>query len=110
MGMNDSQRHINQEIRDILLRHKKGEAAFKDTILEGKERKYTLINEKDRRTYLTLDENKQLDSHLDYYLRKIEEGREKEGKEPFNTYLVINTDESYSDEIVSVMKQNGHFN
>lgn len=40
---------------------------------------------------------------------KVCDGRHKEGKPWSNTYLVINTDESYAPEIVEVLKRNGHW-
>jgi hypothetical protein len=47
-------------------------------------------------------------SQLRNLLEKIEDGRKSEGKER-NTYLVINTDEPYADEIVEILKENGHW-
>lgn len=107
MEMNDNRRHINKNVQEILLNNKP-EPAFDGTFLEGKPRKYTVINEKDRRRYLSPEDNAEFDSLLHYYLGKIEEGRAVDGKEPFNSYLVINTDESYANEIADVMKRNGH--
>ena len=107
MEMNDNHRHINPEIKEILLQNKR-EVAFDGTLLEGKPRKYTVINEKDRRCYLSEAENAEFDSLLHYYLGKIQEGRAMDDKEPFNSYLVINTDEPYANEIADVMKRNGH--
>lgn len=109
MELNSNSRYVNQEVKNIITRHQKAEPAFERTVLEGKERRYTLINEKDRAKYLTEKENEDLDLALDYYLGKIEEARAIEGKEPFNSYIVINTDEPYVPEIVEVMKRNGHF-
>ena len=108
MEMNTNQRHINHEVKEILLQNKKSEDAFKDTVLEGKQRRYTIINEKDRHKYLTDEENAEFGQLLHYYLGKIENGRAVQGKEPFNSYLVINTDEDYANEVVEIMKKNGH--
>lgn len=36
-------------------------------------------------------------------------GREKDGKNPDNKYLVINVDEPYADEVIEIMKRNGHW-
>ncbi|MED3792445.1 hypothetical protein P4571_08310 [Niallia alba] len=40
---------------------------------------------------------------------KITNRRKEEGKNQDNTYLVINTDESYADEVIEIMKSNGHW-
>lgn len=85
------------------------EQAFEGTVLEGKERRYTVINEYDVEKYLSIGEQQDLAIMLDRMLGNIENGREKDGKKPFNSYIVINTDEPYIDEIVDVMKRNGHF-
>lgn len=106
--MNNSWPHINKDIQSLLPQQQKEEEAFKGTALEGQERRYTILNERDRRKYLTPEENSMLDSALFYYLGKIEDGRAKDGKEPFNSYLVINTDEPYAGEVVDTMKRNGH--
>lgn len=39
---------------------------------------------------------------------RIVEIREEQGKEQ-NTYLVINTDEPYADEVIEIMKRHGHW-
>lgn len=39
----------------------------------------------------------------------IESGRMKDGKSTGNTYLVINTDESYAGEVIEILKRNGHW-
>jgi len=100
---------INNEVKKILT-EAKAEPAFKGTVLEGRERKYTIINEKDKAKYLTSEEQEEFESALFYYLGKIEEGRAIDGKEPFNSYVVINTDEPYINEIVEIMKLNGQLN
>lgn len=46
-------------------------------------------------------------AHLEIALNLIDEDREKRGKKR-NTYLVINTDEPYADEVIEIMKQHGH--
>lgn len=107
--MNDSYRHINQDVKNILEKHKNREPAFDGTVLEGRERKYTILSEKDREKYLTVAENGVLDEALFYYLGKIEEGRARDGKEPFNSYIVINVDEPYVGEVIEIMKRNGHW-
>jgi hypothetical protein len=41
----------------------------------------------------------------------IDNGRRLDGKLPAskNTYLVINTDEPYADEVIEILKRNGHW-
>jgi hypothetical protein len=39
----------------------------------------------------------------------IRAGREKDGKNPNNKYLVINVDEPYADEVIEILKRNGHW-
>lgn len=85
------------------------EQAFEGTVLEGKERRYTVINEHDVEKYLSIGERQDLAIVLDRMLGNIEDGREKDGKKPYNSYIVINTDEPYINEIIDVMKRNGHF-
>lgn len=42
-------------------------------------------------------------------LDDIKIGRKAEGKNIDNKYLVINTDEPYVDEVIEIMKRNGHW-
>lgn len=46
---------------------------------------------------------------LDNDLEDIKKGRIADGKNPSNTYLVINTDEPYADEVIEIMKRHGHW-
>lgn len=85
------------------------ESAFEGTVLEGKERRYTVINERDVEKYLSVWEQQDIAIVMDRMLGNIEDGREKDGKNPYNSYIVINTDEPYIDEIIEVMKRHGHF-
>ncbi|MEI2356108.1 hypothetical protein [Mesobacillus zeae] len=48
-------------------------------------------------------------NHLASVGRKIAKRREDEGKKPVNEYLVINTDESYADEVIDILKRHGHW-
>ena len=41
-------------------------------------------------------------------LRNIEKRERRDGKEPWGSNIVINTDELLIDEIVEVMKKHGH--
>lgn len=106
MKMNNSFPRINEEVAAILNKSKE-EPAFKGTVLEGKERRYTIIYERDVEKYLSMGEQQDLAIVLDRMLGNIEHGREKDGKKPFNSYVVINTDEPWIGEIVEVMKRNG---
>lgn len=85
------------------------ESAFEGTVLEGRERRYTIINEHDLNKYVNEDDRDDLNRELSYVQRKIEEAREEEGKVPYNSYIIINTDEPYVDEIIEVMKRHGHW-
>ena len=107
MEVNTNSRRINQEVIDILT--KPVEPAFEGTALEGKRRRYTVINHKDLDKYVDAFTQNELSIALDHVLGRIEDGRESEGKKPFNSYIVINTDEPYIDEIIEVMKRHGHF-
>ncbi|WP_342441765.1 hypothetical protein MHB65_22230 [Lysinibacillus sp. FSL K6-0075] len=104
--MNNSFPRINEEVTAILNKSKE-EPAFEGTVLEGKERRYTIINERDVEKYLSMGEQQDLAIVLDRMLGNIEHGREKDGKKQFNSYVVINTDEPWIDEIIEVMKRNG---
>lgn len=109
MEMNDSHRYINQEIKEILLKNKNRERAFDGTVLQGNERQYTIINHKDLKKYIDVFSQNELAATLDSILGDIEHGREKDGKKPFNSYLVVNTDEPYAEEIVEILKRYGHW-
>jgi hypothetical protein len=83
--------------------------AFDGTIKEGFKRRYTIINERDYEKYVDKDLKEKFEDVFTEVLQKIEEGRVKEGKHPYNNYVVINLDEPYIDEIVEIMKRNGHW-
>lgn len=42
-------------------------------------------------------------------LEDIQTGRKAEGKDPSPEYLVINTDEPYINDIIEILKANGHW-
>ncbi|MDQ0412699.1 hypothetical protein [Mesobacillus stamsii] len=86
-----------------------GEKAFEGTILEGRERRYTILNERDIAKYAGKNQADLMNEAIDDVLREVETGREQEGKKPFNSYVVINVDEPYIDEIIAVMKRHGHW-
>lgn len=85
-----------------------GEMAFNGTVLEGKKRWYTVINERDLEKYVDKSTQYSFASVLDDICEQIEAGRVVDGKEPYNNYLVINLDEPYIDEVIDIMKRNGH--
>lgn len=109
MGMNSSSRRINQKVKDILTRNQHVEPAFEGTVLEGKKRRYTILNERDFHKYVPENLRLEFGEIFNDVLFHIESGRESEGKNPYNSYIVINTDEPYASEIADVMKRNGHF-
>jgi hypothetical protein len=84
------------------------EQAFEGTVLEGRERRYTVLNERDIQKYATEKQIEELNETLDDVLASMEIGRSKDGKNPYNSYIIINVDEPYIDEIVAVMKRHGH--
>ena len=73
--------------------------------LEGMKMKFTVIKNDDLETYL--DDN---DRNTFYYLveDKISCTKQLEGKKD-STYLVINTDEPYADEVIEILKHHGHW-
>jgi hypothetical protein len=85
------------------------ESAFKGTVLEGRERRYTVLNERDISKYGSEKEVDDLNSALYNVLADVEKGRQKEDKKPYNSYIVINIDEPYADEVIEIMKRHGHF-
>jgi hypothetical protein len=84
------------------------ESAFEGTVLEGRERRYTIINERDLKNYCSGTQIDNLNKSLNEVLTDIELGRLQDGKNLFNSYIVINLDEPYIDEIIGVMKRHGH--
>ncbi|OCA87487.1 hypothetical protein A8F95_08680 [Bacillus wudalianchiensis] len=85
------------------------ESAFKGAVLEGRERRYTVINERDVTKYVPEGAREDFNASFNNICDWIEEGRIEDGKKPFNSYIVINTDEPYIGEIIEVMKRHGHF-
>lgn len=85
------------------------EPNFKGTVKEGFKRRYTVLNERDYQKYVDEDLKEEFDEIFNEVLKKIEEGRILDGKKSFNNYVVINLDEPYIDEVIEVMKRNGHW-
>lgn len=85
------------------------ESVFNGTVKEGLKRRFTIINEHDLNRYLEDEEIEHFEEALNKIVEKIEYGRESEGKKPFNSYVVINLDEPYVNDIIRVMQRNGHW-
>lgn len=85
------------------------EQAFEGTVLEGKERRYTILNERDYKEHVYPSTREKFEEVLDDVLLQIEQGREYDGKKPFNNYIVINVDEPYADEVLEILKRHGHW-
>jgi len=96
--MNDSNRRINKEVTTILS-ETKAEPAFEGTVLEGRTRRYTVLNERDIKKYGTEKQIIAMREAIDDVLVNVEIGRELDGKKPYNSYIIINVDEPYIDEI-----------
>ncbi|MGE6626816.1 hypothetical protein [Bacillus pumilus] len=68
--------------------------------------KFAVINLKDFSSYVPKDIEQGFLNELSKVSKNIEEGRQKDGKKPFNNYLVINQDEPYIEEVFEVLKKN----
>ncbi|KIL25115.1 hypothetical protein B4134_0531 [Bacillus safensis] len=68
--------------------------------------KFAVINLKDFSSYVPKDIEEGFLNELSKVSRCIEEGRQNDGKKPFNNYLVINQDEPYIEEVFEVLKKN----
>ena len=101
------------------------EPVFEGTVLEGKERRFTVIklrakkttglapwlvrNEYDLRKYVRKEKIEQLNEVLNDVFEEIRIGRELDGKNPQNSYIVVNVDEPYVGEIIGILKRHGHW-
>ncbi len=71
--------------------------------MEGMQYKFLVIKVADVMDKLTQEQQNTLQATLDViYTKKVENGENTE-----NRYLVVNVDESYAEEVASVMKANG---
>ena len=68
-------------------------------------KKFTVIKNEDIIKYLS----GRLEAFIIIAEIAIAEGRRKEGKKDDNEYLVINTDEPYAQEVINILKRNGHW-
>lgn len=85
------------------------EQAFKGTVLEGRGRRYTVLNERDIQKYSSPKWIDKMQKAINDVMLDVEEGRKKDGKNPYNSYIVINVDEPYISEIIEIMKANGQW-
>lgn len=74
--------------------------------LEGMEHKFTVIKNEDLDKYL----HPEMKSAFLEIAEKVEMNKyvDQNFKKP-HTYLVINTDEPYADEVIEIMKKHGHW-
>lgn len=85
------------------LKRQKGKNRMKT--IPGMEMKFTVIKNEDIEKHLD-DRDK---SELSRILWKISQLRLQEGKNSENSYLVINVDEPYAEEVVDILKDFGHW-
>lgn len=72
--------------------------------LEGMEMKFTVLKNSELRRYVPgylLDD-------LKLIANTVKQTRKKKGKKK-NTYFVINTDETYADKVIEILKRHGHW-
>lgn len=105
--MNDSQRRLNETVKNII--SGTNEKAFDGTIKEGFKRRYTVINESDLEKYVLEPIKEDFQNQFNLVAAWIEDGRMKDGKQPYNNYLVVNLDEPYANEVIEIMKRHGHW-
>lgn len=85
------------------------EWAFNGTKKQGFQRRYTVLNERDYAKYVRVDLREEFEDVLSRVLTEIKFGRVAHGKHIYNNYVVINLDEPYIDEIIEIMRRNGHW-
>lgn len=76
-----------------------------DFLKGGNFRKFTVLKNDDTKKYLDHEDK----LALARIIGKIQNGRIRDGKNPSNLYLVINTDEPYAPEVVEILKRNMHW-
>ena len=69
-----------------------------------KENTHIVIKRDDVNKYLTANQIK----YLDAVLNAIADGRKKDGKKPYNSYYICNTDEPYADKVLEVILEGEH--
>lgn len=70
--------------------------------------KHVVLKKQDLHEALSGDVNEDLRDSFDTTLNMVKMYRDTLGKKE-NTYFVINTDEPYADEIIEILKKNGHW-
>jgi hypothetical protein len=73
-------------------------------VFEGMEQKFTVVKNEDIQNHLTESERQQLNQ----LLWKVDQSRFHAGKS-VNVYLVVNIDEPYAPDVVSILKDYGHW-
>ncbi|MEX5835826.1 hypothetical protein D070_13540 [Bacillus velezensis] len=67
--------------------------------------KYTILKNEDVTRYGTDEQQQALyDLGVEIALNRV-----IDGKQPFPQYLVINQDEPYAEEVISIMRKHGHW-
>jgi hypothetical protein len=74
-------------------------------IPEGWKPKFTVLKNEDIEKHLTSPMKHSLVMMCD----EIESGRKLEGKSKCNSYVVINLNEPYAEEVIEIMKRHGHW-
>lgn len=67
--------------------------------------KFTVLKNEDIRNALEGEDNADLRDAFNTILHMVAIYRDCEGKNPNNTYLVVNTDEPYADEVKAVIEK-----
>lgn len=105
MEFNTSERRINEDVKAIF-----EDAHMRNVVQEvSQQYKYQLIKISDAAKYLESAEFVAMFDAIEPFLKKIEEGRELEGKPRGNDYIVINKDEPYINDIIAILAKNGHW-
>lgn len=90
------------------MRIKKGDCFVENlkcgTLSEFTLSKFTVIKNEDVEKYLALEDAKELKA----LIRRLYVSRKCNSAKKDNNYLVINTDESYAQEVIEIMKYHGH--
>lgn len=73
--------------------------------LEGMANKFIVINNQDLNKYVGSNGLTAIEAVEDI----IKANRILDGRKINNKYLVINTDELYADEVIEILKRNGHW-
>lgn len=72
---------------------------------DGIKMKFTVVKNEDLKKYL----HAEMESAFFEIAEKVEISKRLEENKKPHTYLVINTDEAYADEVIEILKRNGHW-